>query len=103
MANKNFTKGNLIESEKYLESKLRKDIEAIGGYCFKFVPQFISGIPDRICLLPGGIMFFAEVKTTKQTPRKLQQMWHKRFRNLGFRVEIIDTSEQINKILEEYD
>src|SRR5690606_41504359 len=70
---------------------------------FKFVPLFVAGIPDRICLLPGGRIFFAEIKTTKQKPKKLQLFWHAKLRKLGFRVEVIDTSEQIENILKDYE
>lgn len=102
MGYKNTMKEKIIESEKYLENKLRVDTEALGGYCFKFVPQFISGLPDRICMFKGGHVVFAELKTTKQRPRKLQLLWHKRFRDLGFRVEIIDSSKQIDELIKEY-
>lgn len=91
-----------VESEKVLEAKLRVDMEALGGYCWKLLTTHLIGIPDRIVLLPGGRIFFAEIKTTKQKPRKIQLLWHKRLRALGFVVYVIDTSEQINKIVEEY-
>lgn len=92
-----------IESEKVLERKLNSGVKKLGGLSFKFVPLLISGIPDRIILLPGGRIFFAEIKTTKKKPRKLQTFWINKIRKLGFRVEVIDTSEQIDKILTEYE
>lgn len=92
-----------IESEKVLERKLNSGVKKLGGLSFKFVPQLISGIPDRIILLPGGRIFFAEIKTTKKKPKKLQMFWINNIRKLGFRVEVIDTSEQIDKILTEYE
>lgn len=102
MEYRGFMKNHYFESEKFLENKLRQDTEALGGYCFKFVPQFISGLPDRICMFPGGRIVFVELKTTNQKPRKLQLLWHKRFKNIGFRVEIIDTSVQIEKLIDEF-
>lgn len=94
---------NKIESEKDLERKLNQGVKKLLGLTFKFVPLFVAGIPDRICLLPGGRIFFAEIKTTKQKPKKLQLFWHAKLRKLGFRVEIIDTSEQIENILKDYE
>lgn len=102
MVNKNTTKESLIESEKKLERNLGNIIKELGGISFKFVPLFISGIPDRICLLPGGRIFFAEIKTTKKKPEKLQLFWHKKLRNLGFKVWVIDTSEHLAQIKTEY-
>lgn len=93
----------MIESEKDLERKLSQGVKKLLGLSFKFVPLLVSGIPDRICLLPGGRIFFAEIKTTKQKPKKLQLFWHAKLRKLGFRVEVIDTSEQIENILKDYE
>lgn len=92
-----------IESEKALERKLAKEVKRLGGYSFKFVPLFVSGIPDRINFLPGGITFFAEIKTTKQKPKKLQIMWLNIFKKLGFDAYLIDTSEQIKEIIKKYE
>lgn len=92
-----------IESEKDLERKLNQGVKKLLGLSFKFLPFLVAGIPDRICLLPGGRIFFAEIKTTKKTPEKLQKYWHAKLRKLGFRVEVIDTSEQIENILKDYE
>lgn len=91
-----------IESEKLLEKKLRVKIEELGGYCLKLLAIHVIGIPDRICLLPNGVVFFAEVKTTGKKPEKIQLLWHKKLRKIGFEVYVVDTSEQINEIIEKY-
>lgn len=88
-----------IESEKLLERKLFSEIKKLGGLSIKLVPLHFIGLPDRLCLLPVGRLFFAEIKTTRMKPRKIQLHVHKKLRDLGFRVEIIDTSEQIFNIL----
>lgn len=92
-----------IESEKLLERKLGEKLKAMGGWSVKFVPDFAAGFPDRICLLPKGVIFFAEIKTTKEKPTKLQELIHRRLRRLGFRVEVIDRSIQIEELLKEYE
>ncbi len=92
-----------IESEKTLEKSLKRTIELdMKGKCLKMLSTHVSGLPDRICLLPGGRIFFAEIKTTKQKPRKIQLWMHRKLRDLGFEVKIIDTSEQIKQIKKEY-
>lgn len=103
MESKNTTRESLIESEKVLEDKLTKGIERLGGICWKWFSIHITGLPDRICLLPGGRIFFAEIKTTNKKPKPRQLIVHRQLRNLGFRVEVIDTSEQIKSILMEYE
>lgn len=94
---------NLIESEKVLEDKFTNGIEKLGGICWKWFSIHITGLPDRICLLPGGRIFFAEIKTTKKKPKPRQLIVHRQLRNLGFRVEVIDNSDQIKQILQEYE
>ena len=91
-----------IESEKYLERKLVKDVKDIGGWSLKLLSTHITGLPDRINLFPGGYIVFTEVKTTKRKPSKIQLSIHKKIRDLGFRVETIETSEQIRNIIRGY-
>lgn len=88
----------IIESEKVLEKKLKDAVVAKGGLCLKLVTIHFFGLPDRMVLLPGGIMFFAEVKTTKQKPSKVQVLVHKKLTGLGFKVYIVDTSEIIKQL-----
>ncbi len=93
----------MIYSEKYLEKKLGQEIKKRGGLSIKLLPFQISGIPDRLCLLPKGRVFFAEIKTTGEKPKKLQVYWQKKLTKLGFECYTIDNLTQINEILERYD
>lgn len=92
----------MIESEKLLEAKLRKAVENIGGLCFKFLPFVVNGIPDRICFFKGGRTVFVELKTTGLKPRKLQIVWLNKLSKLGFDCRVIDTTEKIIKLVEDY-
>lgn len=92
----------MIESEKRLERKLKNQIEKMGGWCIKLLSTHIAGLPDRICLLPKGVIFFVELKTTKQKARKIQLAIHDKIRKLGFEVYVVDTSEGINETLNKY-
>lgn len=79
------------DSEKDIERLLIKKIRANGGMCIKLISDYINGLPDRMCLLPGGRIVFVELKSTGQKPRKIQLYMHNMLRKLGFRVEVIDT------------
>ena len=71
--------------EKDIERRLRKVVEDRGGLCLKWVCPGWSGVPDRIILLPGGRVIFAETKRPKDgRVSKLQQWWLGRLRRLGF-------------------
>ena len=85
--------------EKYLEQKLVKAVKAAGGMCPKFVSPGMSGMPDRLVLLPGGRLSFVEVKAPGRKPRPLQTYRHDQLRALGFPVFVLDDPEQIPWIL----
>lgn len=103
MANKNITPGKLIESEKKLERFLVKEIESeLKGLCWKMFPLHITGLPDRLCLLPDAEIFFVEVKTTGQKSRPRQIYVQNQLRKLGFRVEEVDSTSQIENLIQEF-
>lgn len=85
----------MIESEKVLEKKLGQAVKTRKGLSIKLLSTHMFGLPDRMVLLPGGIIFFVEVKTTKKKPTKIQLYVHKQLIALGFRVYILDKAEQI--------
>ena len=87
--------------EKQIEQKLVQAVRKSGGMCMKFVSPNFDGMPDRVILLPGGKIAFAELKETKKKPRPLQIARHKVLMKLGFRVYVIDSVEQIGVILDE--
>jgi len=84
--------------ESQIEKKLKDKVEAIGGKCMKFVSPGTSGVPDRICLFPGGRVIFVETKAPGEKPSSLQKKRHDELKKLGFKVLIIDSEEKINEI-----
>lgn len=82
-----------IYSEKVVERELVVRVRANGGLCIKLLCDQMMGLPDRMCLMPGGRIAFAETKTTGKKPRPIQERVHDKLRALGFRVEVIDTKE----------
>lgn len=88
----------IIESEKLLERKFNEAVKKAGGWSIKLLSLHVIGLPDRICLMPGGIVFFAEIKTTNKNPTKIQLLVHKKIQALGFKVVVIKSSEDINNL-----
>lgn len=86
-------------SEKVLERKLVEAVKLKGGLCIKLLSDYMTGLPDRLCLFPDQIAVFVELKTTGEKPRKIQVFRHNSLRLLGFRVEIIDTEEGIANLI----
>ena len=88
-------------NEKDIESRLRKDVKAAGGLALKFVSHGYAGVPDRIVLMPGGMMCFAELKAPGKVMRPLQMKRKKQLESLGFKVCCIDSMEQIKDLINE--
>ena len=88
-------------NEKDIESRLRKDVKAAGGLALKFVSPGYAGVPDRIVLMPGGMMCFAELKAPGKVMRPLQMRRKKLLESLGFKVFCIDSMEQIKDLINE--
>lgn len=90
-----------MKSEKQIEQSLVKAVKNMGGIAPKFVSPGFDGMPDRIVLLPYGVMAFVEVKAPGKKPRPLQVSRHGMLRRLGFKVYILDNMDQIGGILDD--
>lgn len=71
-----------------------------GWLALKFISPSMSGLPDRIVLMPGGRLFFAELKAPGKKPRRLQKAVHARLTRLGFRVCVIDSKAAAKMYIE---
>lgn len=91
----------MVESEKLVERKLVELTKINNGMCIKLLCNHILGLPDRLCLFPGGKLAFVELKTTGKKPKQIQIFMHKKLRALGFRVEVIDTVEGVINFVDE--
>lgn len=85
--------------EKYLERKLREGVKSLGGIALKFYCISFTGMPDRIVLLPGGRCVFVELKDVTAGLNPRQRVVHKLLRELGFRVERINTPEKLETLM----
>ena len=71
--------------EKDIETKLVKLVKRHGGLCLKWVCPGWLGVPDRLCLLPGGRIYFVETKRPKGGKySKMQDKWRDWLQELGF-------------------
>ena len=87
--------------EKDIENYLKESVKKIGGRSYKFTSPGNAGVPDRICIIPGGLIFFVELKAPGKKARKSQEVQIKKLQSLGQTVLIIDSKEQIDKLTEE--
>lgn len=87
--------------EKTIECKLTVAVKKAGGIAVKFVSPSFDGMPDRLVLLPDGLIAFVELKAPGKRPRPLQEARHRLLRSLGFKVYVVDKPEQIGGMLDE--
>ena len=83
--------------EKEIESALVKRVKENKG--LKFTSPSMTGMPDRIILLPKGKVGFVETKRPGGEPRPIQKKRIRQFKNLGFKVYVLDSKENIDEII----
>ena len=86
--------------EKDVEKYLRDEIKKVGGIAYKFVSPGNAGVPDRLVLLPDGLIFFVELKAPGKKTRKIQDRQIDRIEKLGFSVWTIDSKDQVDHFID---
>ena len=84
------------EIERYLCQQAKK---RLGGLALKFVSPGLSGVPDRIVLMPGGKIAFVETKAPSKKLRTLQEYVCGMIAALGFEVRMIDTKRGVDAFI----
>ena len=88
--------------EKDVERYLVRKIRAAGGRALKFESPGCTGVPDRMILMPGGHISFAELKRPRKTERARQIYVQSELRRLGFTVySTVDSFERVDQLLME--
>lgn len=80
--------------EKQIETGLRKQVQAMGGLFYKFVSPGNNGVPDRIAVLPGGRIWFIELKSDTGKPARLQEWVIKQLRMRGANAVFIQGKQE---------
>lgn len=100
MGHKKAKHRDLDPRESAVEKHLRERVEALGGMATKLKDPKRNGAPDRLVLLPAGFAMFVELKKKDEEPRDNQLRYHRDLRKLGYRVEVIDSKQQVDELLE---
>lgn len=88
-------------SEKELEKKFRDAVRSAGGCAYKFVSPGMSGVPDRLVVLPGGHTGFVELKAPGKKSRSEQCYQQHRLEHMGCYVTVLDNPENITEVIRE--
>lgn len=79
--------------ERRIEQRLVERAKEAGGLAIKWVAPGLSGVPDRIVILPGGRVIFVELKAPGERPTALQSRIHQMLTRLGADVRVVDSLE----------
>ena len=89
--------------ETIFEQQCCKKIKEIGGRAFKWVAPGVTGVPDRICIFPGGRIIFVEFKKPGRSnglnPRQKKMV--RVLVGLGCDVRVISNKVEFQKLMED--
>lgn len=94
-------KGGVVKLESSIERQLKRTVEGLedGIMCLKFESPGMSGVPDRVILLPGGHTVFVELKQPGKHERARQEYVQQKIRDAGFTVfSGVDSPEKIRQV-----
>ena len=89
--------------EGKIQKYAKEQFEAIGGLVRKLSYEGRNGAPDLLVVLPGGVIWFVEVKKDENTePEAHQLREHKRLRKRDANVFVVGTKEEVDDLIANY-
>ena len=86
-------------SEKAIERYLTDPVRDMGGVCLKYSNPGMAGYPDRVCLLPGGVTVWIELKSRDGRLSGIQRIRIAGMRRMGHTVCVCKSKEDIDSVL----
>jgi len=83
--------------ERDIERYLVRRVTQLGGVAYKFVSPGRVGVADRIVLLPGGVVWFVELKTATGRLSPLQKLFAADMRRMGMNYIVIRSKEEVDQ------
>lgn len=86
--------------EAVIENYLKDKVRACGGQCWKWVSPGRRGVPDRIVLMPNGLVAFVETKAPRMVERPDQEYVQAKMRALGCLVfSSVDSKARVDEVV----
>ena len=92
-----------MEREKQIEKYLRLRVEERGGVCMKFISPGQDGVPDRIVVMPSGLVYFVELKAESGKLSRIQKYQLKRLMDLNQICSVVYGKEGVMEFLKDLD
>lgn len=87
--------------ERNIEQYLTKEVNKLGGLCWKWVSPGNSGVPDRIVIYKGTVVFVELKRPTGGKLRALQVVRLKQLADQGQDVRVLNTKLQVDELINE--
>lgn len=82
--------------EKDIEAYLVRKVRDAGGKAYKFVSPTNRGVADRLVVLPGGRIWFVEVKKLGGRLSPLQRIFLDEIKALGANYQLLWSKEDVD-------
>lgn len=82
--------------ERDIEKAFVKRVKSLGGIAEKFTSPGRRSVPDRLVTFPGGKIIFVELKAPGKVPTDNQLRDHKKRRDMGCDVRVINSMEAVH-------
>lgn len=84
--------------ERDVELYLKKQVEKIGGLCWKFTSPGTRGVPDRVLVLKSGV-YFVEVKAPggRVSPMQTHRINQLEARNAN--AKVLDSKDAVDEFI----
>lgn len=91
------------KSECEIEAYLVKSVKNKKGLCMKWTSPGNAGVPDRIVIIPGGDIYFVELKAEgkRDNLSPLQKNFIQKLENLNCEVRVIASFQEVDEFIEE--
>ena len=86
--------------ENDIERHLVRKVRDLGGRAYKFVSPTNRGVADRLIVLPGGRVWFVEVKKMGGRLSPLQRIFAEEVKALGCNYAIVWSKEDVDAFIE---
>jgi hypothetical protein len=81
--------------ESQVEAHFVKTVKNLGGIQRKFRSPGHNNVPDRIAMFEFETIWFVELKAPEKKAEEGQAREHERYRELGFKVAVLDTRAKV--------
>jgi len=86
--------------EKDIERYLVRRVAERGGRAYKWVSPGHVGVADRIVCLPGGVVWFVELKTATGRLSPLQKVFAADMARMGINYIVIRSKGEVDELLQ---